>query len=117
LNLKYKVEVHGRYKTSAGKNFSITSKTTVPKQSNIYFVAETTVPKPFDVYWQVVNTGDEASKSAGLRGGIFHSATAGKGGLNQKEYSQYTGLHWVECFIVKNGVCVARSYEFFVNIA
>lgn len=117
LNLKYKVEVHGRYKTPAGKNYSITTKTTVPKNCDIYFVAETNVPKPFDVYWQVVNTGEEANRSGGLRGGIFHSKTAGKGGLNQKEHSQYKGLHWVECFIVKNGVCVARSYEFFVNIA
>lgn len=117
LNLKHKVEVHGRYKTASGKQYSITSKTTVPKQSNIFFVAETNVPKPFDVYWQVVNTGDEANRSNGLRGGIFHSQTAGKGGLNQKEHSQYRGLHWVECFVVKNGICVARSYEFFVNIA
>lgn len=117
LNLKYKVEVHGRYKTPSGKNYSITSKTTVPKKSEIFFVAETNVPKPFEVYWQVVNTGDEANNAHGLRGGIFHSQTAGKGGLNQKEHSQYKGLHWVECFIVKNGICVARSYEFFVNIA
>ncbi len=117
LNLKYKVEVHGRYKTHAAKNYSITTKATVPKNCDIYFVAETNVPKPFDVYWQVVNTGEEANRSGGLRGGIFHSKTAGKGGLNQKERSQYKGLHWVECFIVKNGICVARSYEFFVNIA
>lgn len=116
LNLKYKVEVHGRYKTSEGKNYSITAKTTVPKNCNIFFVAETTVPKPFEVYWQVVNTGEDATRLSGLRGGIFHSQTAGKGGLNQKEYSSYRGLHWVECFIVKDGICVARSYEFFVNI-
>jgi len=117
LNLKYKVEVHGRYKSSKGANHSITSRSTVPKSAEIFFVAGTNVPKPFDVYWQVVNTGDEADRAHGLRGGIFHSKTAGKGGLNQKEYSEYTGLHWVECFIVKNGICVARSYEFFVNIA
>ena len=116
LNLKYKVEIHGRYKTLEGKNYSITARTTVPKKSNIFFVAETTVPKPFDVYWQVVNTGEDATRVGGLRGGIFHSQTAGKGGLNQKEYSSYKGLHWVECFIVKEGICVARSYEFFVNI-
>lgn len=116
LNLKYKVEVHGRYKTSTDKNCSITARTTVPKECNLYFVAETTVPKPFEVYWQVVNTGEHAKSLNGLRGGIFPSQTAGRGGLNQKEYSSYKGLHWVECFIVKDGICVARSYEFFVNI-
>ena len=25
-------------------------------------------------------------------------------------------MYWVECFVVKNGVCVARSGEFVVNI-
>lgn len=98
------------------KHVTITNRSQIPKNCNIYFVASTNVPKPFDVYWQVVNTGDEAARAGSLRGGIFHSQTAGKGGLNQKEYSSYSGLHWVECFIVKNGVCVARSAEFFVNI-
>jgi hypothetical protein len=116
LNLRYKVEVHGRYRTPEGKQFSITTRTTIPKKCDIYFVAETNVPRPFDVYWQVVNNGDEANRVGGLRGGIFHSQTAGKGGLNQKEHSAYKGLHWVECFIVKDGICAARSYEFFVNI-
>ncbi|MDV3970690.1 nucleotidyltransferase [Elizabethkingia anophelis] len=114
--LQYNVEVHGHYKNHYGKHITITNRSQIPKNCNIYFVASTNVPKPFDVYWQVVNTGDEAARAGSLRGGIFHSQTAGKGGLNQKEYSSYSGLHWVECFIVKNGVCVARSAEFFVNI-
>ena len=42
---------------------------------------------------------------------------SGVGGLNQKEYSLYRGKHWIECFIVKNNICVARSYEFMVNIS
>lgn len=116
LNLRYNVEVHGRYKSATGKNVTITATTIVPKGCDIYFTAATNVPKPFEVYWQIVNTGEDAQKANGLRGGIFRAKTAGKGGLNQKEYSQYEGLHWAECFIVKDGVCVARSSEFFVNI-
>jgi len=117
LALKYHLEVNGHYKERDGKPVTITSSTIVPKKRDIFFVASTTVPKPFDVYWQVVNTGEEATSVKGLRGGIFHSKTAGKGGLIQKEGSEYKGLHWVECFIVKNDICVARSTEFFVNIA
>ncbi|WP_197996831.1 nucleotide-binding domain-containing protein, partial [Gimesia chilikensis] len=30
--------------------------------------------------------------------------------------TKFPGMHWVECFVVKNGVCVARSGEFVVNI-
>lgn len=114
--IRYKVEIHGHYKNSKGKRVTITGKTVVPKNCDIFFVASTNVPKPFDVYWQIVNTGEEAKDNNGLRGGIFYSRTRGKGGLNQKEYSSYKGTHWAECFIVKSGVCVARSYEFIVNI-
>lgn len=115
VRLTHLVEVHGNYRKE-NKLKTITPDTIVPKGSDIYFNATTNVSKPFDVYWQVVNTGSEANIRNGLRGSIFHSKTAGAGGLHQKEYSQFTGNHWIECFIVKNGVCIARSYEFLVNI-
>lgn len=119
MSLVYNCDIYGRYNdvTDNKKSKSITSQTVIPKNCDIYFTATTNVPKPYDVYWQVVNTGEEAKNAfMGLRGGIFHAKTLGKGGLIQKEHSEFTGLHWMECFIVKNGVCVARSSEFFVNI-
>lgn len=115
MKQRYNVEVHGTYKN--GKIVkTITPQTLVPKFCDIYFIASTDVPKPYDVYWQVVNTGKDAEQHRGLRGGIFPAKTRGKGGLNQKEYSSYAGTHWIECFIVKDGICVARSAEFFVWI-
>lgn len=114
-NLMYRAEIQGSYKH--GKEYhTILTNTLIPKDCYIYFVANTNVPRPFDVYWQVVNTGQEASQSEGLRGGIYPSRTLGVGGLNQKEYSSFRGNHWIECFIVKNNVCVARSREFIVAI-
>lgn len=119
MSLVYNCDIYGRYNdiTDNKKSKSITSQTVIPKDCDIYFTATSNVPKPYDVYWQVVNTGEEAKNAfMGLRGGIFNARTLGKGGLVQKEHSGYTGLHWIECFIVKNGICVARSSEFFVNI-
>ncbi|WP_345948971.1 nucleotidyltransferase [Mucilaginibacter sp. PAMB04274] len=115
-NLKYRSEIQGSFKQGK-KRHTILANTVVPKGCDIYFVASTNVPRPFDVYWQVVNTGQEAANSSGLRGGIYASRTLGVGGLNQKEYSSFRGTHWIECFIVKEGTCVARSSEFIVNIA
>jgi hypothetical protein len=82
------------------------------------FIADTNVPPPFNVYWQVVNTGAEAASlgNIGLRGEIFSAKSAGRGGLHQRESTLYTGMHWIECFIVKDGVCLARSGEYIVNI-
>jgi len=36
--------------------------------------------------------------------------------LERRESTLYKGMHWIECFIIKNGKCVARSSEFVVNI-
>lgn len=85
------------------------------KHCNLRFYANTNIAKPFKVYWQVVNTGAEASAANCLRGGYYHGI-AEKGGRVREESTLYTGTHWVECFIVKNGKCVARSGEFIVNI-
>ncbi len=69
-----------------------------------------------DSLGQVVNTGDEASSvPGGLRGGFCEGVTE-RGGLVRNEGTQYEGNHWIECFIVKQGACVARSGEFVVNI-
>lgn len=119
LSLSYYCNISGVYTdvTDRNKRKNITTATVLPKGCYVTFNAmDTNVPKPYDVYWQVVNNGQEATNGNCLRGGIFKAQTAGKGGLVYTDATAFSGLHWVECFIVKNGVCVARSSEFFVNI-
>lgn len=119
LNLIYYCNISGVYTdvTDGNKRKNITASTVLPKGCYVTFNAmDTNVPKPYDVYWQVVNNGEEATNGNCLRGGIFKAQTLGRGGLIYNDATAFTGLHWVECFIVKNGVCVARSSEFFVNI-
>ena len=61
-------------------------------------------------YWQVTNTGDEARKSGDLRGGFRVD------GRIHTESTKYSGDHVIQCFVVKNGVCIAKSHEFVVRI-
>lgn len=61
------------------------------------------VPQPYEIYWKVRNFGKEAENAGGLRGEIV------KGSSTKKEHSAYYGEHFVECYIIKNGVCVARK--------
>lgn len=84
----------------------------IGKGFSLRFEAKTNVPYPFDVYWQVVNTGTEATSlgQRGLRGNFFAGNTV------HTESTEYIGFHWIECFIVKDNLCVARSGEFIVNI-
>lgn len=76
----------------------------------IKFVANTNARDDYKHFWQVVNTGGHAKNANGLRGSIF------EGRAIQWEQTQYTGKHWIECFIVQNGVCIAKSGKFLVNI-
>jgi hypothetical protein len=82
----------------------------------LYFTATTNVPQPFSVFWQIVNTGDAASRAHNLRGGLEEMKIQA-GGLIKRETARYPGTHSIECFIVKNGYCVATSGPFLVNVA
>ena len=81
---------------------------------DLKYVVKTNVRGHYRVFWQVVNTGRHAESVGGLRGNIFESNDPNP--LVHWEKSEYTGKHWIECFIVKDGRCVARSGRFYVNI-
>jgi len=70
-----------------------------------FFIVRNYVSKPYKVLWKVRNCGDEAIRRNEIRGEIFEDK-----GLEQiEEISIFRGLHFVECYIVKNNVCVARD--------
>ncbi|HJF75004.1 nucleotidyltransferase [Gallibacterium anatis] len=55
-----------------------------------------------DFYWKVMNIGREAERY-GIRGQI------NKGGVTQIEHSTFPGEHYVECYAIEDGVCIARE--------
>lgn len=61
------------------------------------------VDKPYDTYWKIRNVGSEAIKRNMIRGKIF------KGNDTHHECSQFHGTHYVECYIIKEGTCVAKT--------
>lgn len=112
---KYLVAVKARFRRRGFRPTGFASNSPpLAKGADLTFEALTTVPKPYEVFWQVVNTGDEARIAGQLRGDFYDSH---KSGPHRNESTKYTGMHWVECFVVKDGTCVARSGEFIVNIA
>lgn len=88
----------------------------LPKHAKLTFEAETNIPKPYKVYWQVVNTGEEAERAGGLRGG-FDEGVINQGPLTKREDTLYKGQHTIECFIIKNEFLAAQSGPFVVEIA
>lgn len=89
----------------------------LPKGASLIFKARTNIKRPYKIFWQVVNTGEEATRAGGLRGG-FDQGNLKKTlrGRRRDERTLYRGSHTIECFVVKNGWLVAKSGPFIVNI-
>lgn len=87
----------------------------LPQQGNVvsknrdlkFSIASCTVPTPYDVYWKIKNFGQEAQAANCLRGDI-HKDT---GSHTWTEKTKYRGRHFVECYIVKDGICVASDRQ------
>ena len=73
-----------------------------------FYIEENTTPKNlqnYSVKWKVLNRGEEAKRRNCIRGQIV--LDDGKERID--EYSSFNGEHLVECYIIQNGVVVARD--------
>ena len=70
-----------------------------------FMVVACSVPQPYTVKWKVLNRGPEAERRNNIRGQIVDSTAAGV----RSEHSVFRGAHLVECYIVKDGIVVARD--------
>lgn len=61
------------------------------------------MPGAVDYYWKVKNVGKTAEKRNCIRGQVV------KKQQTITENTNFYGPHYVECYVVKNGVCVARD--------
>ena len=63
----------------------------------------------------MTNTGREAKIANSLRGGFYDSELV-EGKKVRKESTLYTGRHYVEAYLIKQGICYGKSSPFEVNI-
>lgn len=68
-----------------------------------FFIDKIDIAKPYIIYWKVRNVGYEAIKRDCIRGQI------NKGIDFLNESTNFYGPHYVECYIVKDNVCIARD--------
>lgn len=93
----------------------LTSGESISKGINIKFEAISENIKLYNIYWQVTNTGFEAQQANQLRGDFYNSELI-EGKRVRKECTYYTGKHYVEAFLVKDGCCVGKSKPFVIDI-
>lgn len=70
-----------------------------------FVVTGCTVQQPYDLRWKVLNSGSEAERRDMIRGQIVESTRTN----TRVEHSVFKGAHVVECYVVKDGVVVARD--------
>lgn len=71
-----------------------------------FYVEHSNVPPPFGLKWKVKNTGSEAANADALRGQIYDD----DGRMTRRESTLYWGQHYVECYAIKDGICVAADH-------
>jgi hypothetical protein len=112
---RYKANLKGSvHLKQYGRRISELARRPILKKLWLRFSVQTNTPAPYDVRWQVVNTGLEAAAAQQLRGDFY--ASEGGAANVRWERTAYSGIHWVEAFVVKDEICVARSGRKYVCI-
>jgi hypothetical protein len=77
----------------------------LPNKELDFTITECSVQHPYDVKWKVLNRGDEAERRNNIRGQIISSSRPGV----RHERTSFRGEHVVECYLIKDGIVVARD--------
>ncbi|WP_433193985.1 SMODS domain-containing nucleotidyltransferase [Nocardia sp. CA-107356] len=108
LDPKFKVRIGAQLQKKTGfRHYELGSHGNVVSRGRTinFRLSEVTVPAPFAVYWKVRNTGEEAIEADCIRGQVVED----DGTRTRSEPTTFRGSHFVECYIVKDGVCVAKD--------
>ena len=79
------------------------------RRSLQFYIEQTDVNPPYNVLWKVRNRGEKAEQRDMIRGQIIPSSSGKDENSIRKESTSFYGPHYVECYIVKNGIVVARD--------
>lgn len=104
-NFKIKIDCEVTQKGWRSKTLLSTLKFLQKEKELELFIRSTNIPEPLNIMWKVRNFGSEAENLGQLRGEIV----ADEGNRKKKEETRYSGEHFVECYVIKNGICVARD--------
>lgn len=69
-----------------------------------FYIENNDTPKPFKIFWKVRNVGPIAINRSMIRGQIIKSNNE-----TLNENTNFSGPHYVECYIIKDNICVARA--------
>ena len=108
INQNYKVKLNGSVDIKPGHRGYLLSQqgNKVNMGRGLTFkLKNQNIPEPFTIYWKVLNRGNNAETLNQVRGQII------EGTEYRTERTAFKGNHYVECYIVKDGKCVAKDRQ------
>lgn len=78
----------------------------LPRNRKLVFSCSTNVLHPDKILWKIRNVGEEAQRRDCYRGQII---TSNRPNNKRKETTDFFGPHFVECYVIKDGICVAKA--------
>lgn len=109
IDIKYNLSIDAKIRTPSSRAQTALSfylKKMIPLEYGrelIFFIKETTCPFPYEVYWKVRNVGLEAIRRNCIRGQLV------PGEKKHLERTEFSGPHFVECYLVRDNIYVARD--------
>ncbi len=76
----------------------------MPNKSLRFYIEKIDVPPPYVIKWKVTNRGEQAIKRDCIRGQIVDQNSSEK-----TETTSFKGSHFVECYVIKDNIVVARD--------
>jgi hypothetical protein len=80
----------------------------LPKSASLVFKALSNLGGSANYLWKIRNLSEEAKSAGGLRGEIHKSNSQ----RTREEGTEYEGTHYIECYAIRAGVCVAVARIF-----
>lgn len=87
------------------RDFLVNKIRLLPNKSLRFYIDKIEVPYPYQVKWKVTNRGEQAIKRDCIRGQIVDDT----GSLEKKETTNFKGSHFVECYVIKDNMVVAKD--------
>lgn len=108
VDIKYNLKIDGVVSQNGFREYNIRNHASMQRAISHnrkikFFIESTNCPSPYSIYWKVRNVGAVAEKKNLIRGQII------KGNDTHTEPTSFYGPHFVECYLIKNGVCVAKN--------
>lgn len=110
LNIQYHLEIdcyikQNGFREGSLRQYLFKKIKLKPRKSLKFFIKRNNVPHPFKVKWKVTNRGKQAIMRNQTRGQILDD----EGKQIRNEKTTFKGNHFVECYILKDDIVVARD--------